>query len=512
MTEPMDAARSVLDAFAAALPPDVVSALERIRAHGVPACVLTAPAHAGDERWRRAVEDSSHRAERIARARVIVAEAVGSLPGLALSDGVLGPAWSADVDVYVEPEAVAAAGAALLAAGALAVDPVQRRLSGGEEAPPRHFALVDGGGVLAPVELVDRLWSGGPAAGPAIARAEVREGTRHLGAADVAARRTAKAAEARRPTVRALAELTELVERGTPLPRRLARAALARHATLEHELMGPGPVRAAVAGQPWRPGAGWLWLRARVRGARSVMRPRRGQLRVAFVGVDGAGKSTQATRLAANLRRAGVPTEAIWARLGNRALAPVATMAKLAQRLLPPGSHSFEATREAAGRTDPEADPAAIAIPLSRRGPVGWSWALAVTLDYVARTRVDHRRGRGRVLVLDRALPDALVALEDNYGVALSLGLQRRLLERWVPAPDLVIYLRLPGTVAKARKDDTFTAAELEIQRERYERLLAGLGERVVVLDAQRSRSEIAAAALTATIAAAQESARPGRP
>ena len=499
MPELPTGARRVLSAFAASLPSDAEAALARARAHGIPPSVLEGAAPAGDARWQAAVERSRARAVRIERARVLVAEALAPVAGAALSDGLLGAEFSADVDVYVRPDALTPVGTALTARGAVAVDAVERRLRGGEDGPPRHFALVENGAVLAPVELVVHLWDGGPPAAPAVARAA---GGR-LTLADVAARRTAKAAASRRPTVRALAELTALLELGAPLPSAWARGALRRHAELERELVGTGPVQAAVLRQPRRPGAEVLWLRARARGARSLLRPRRGQLRVAFVGVDGAGKSTQAERLAANFQAAGVPAVAEWSRLGNRALAPVAGLAKLAQRLLPAGSHSFEAAREAAGRADPDAGPSAVAIPLTRRGPVGWAWALAVTLDYVVRTQAARRRARGRVLVLDRALPDALVGLEDNYGVALRLGLQRRLLERLTPAPHLVVYLRLPGAVAKARKDDTFTAAELEVQRERYERLLARLGDAVVTLDAQRSREEIAEAALAAAISAA---------
>jgi thymidylate kinase len=140
---------------------------------------------------------------------------------------------------------------------------------------------------------------------------------------------------------------------------------------------------------------------------------------------------------------------------------------------------------------------------------VGWTWALVLTIDYLLRTWTVRRRATGSVLVLDRALPDAMVELGDDYGVVLRLGLQRRLLERFTPAPDITFHIRLPGAVAKARKDDVFTVAELEAQARRYEELLADMPG-VVVLDGRKPPDELALEALRAV--ASPPGAAQGRP
>ena len=493
-----------LRCFAAGLPAEAAGALSRARSEGVPVAILDGlegalpAALSVDERWRAAVQADADRADRLLRVAQAVERALAATAGLACADSVLGPGWSADFDVYARADAVGPASRALRQAGAITLDELQAGLRGTKAAtdPPQHFAVCEDGLVIGSAELLTRLWTGGAAAAPAVARATGADGLPRLVPQDVARRRLAKLAAARRPTVRGLAELVVLLERGVPLPRPFAGGVLRRYAALERALGGPGVVTAAAAGAPRRPGARALWVAARARAVRreTLRRFRRGHVSVAFCGLDGAGKTTQVAFLVASLERGGVPAQASWTRLGNKASGLVAGPARLAQRLLPRGSHSYETVREESGRRDPDrasdVDP-----PLTRRGVVGWSWALAVTIDYVVRARAARRRARGHVLVLDRALTDALVDLEDNYGVVLGLGLQRRLLDRWAPRPDLVFYLQLSGSTAKARKDDVFTAADLELRRGRYERLLKEL-DNVVALDAQRPRAELAAEAL----------------
>ena len=73
--------------------------------------------------------------------------------------------------------------------------------------------------------------------------------------------------------------------------------------------------------------------------------------------------------------------------------------------------------------------------------------------------------------------------LRDDYGIALRLGFQQLLLRRLAPRPHRTYYLRLSGAAAKQRKDDVFTAAELDAHIPLYEDLLAETPN-VTVLDA----------------------------
>ncbi len=508
------AGERLLRAFARRLPAEPDAALARLRRERVPVAVVAALAGdvpgalAASAVWRSAAEADRQRAERLRRAAAIVEVALAGIGGLAIAADTLGWSWSSDLDVFATAGALGTASAALRDAGGIELDALTGLLAPGRRrptAPARHFALLRAGAVLAPVELSTVLWDRGEPAAPAIERGLPGDGgLPHLLGRDATRRRVAKLAATRRPTLRGAVELSALIDRGEALETAaMSASALRRHAPVERALGPPGPLSAAA--ERTRPRVNGAWAGARTQALRreAAARARPRQVRIGFCGIDGAGKSTQAARLVENLERSGVGARASWTRLGNRASGPVEALARTAQRLLPTGTHSFQATREAAGRRAPAGDPQGppqppgIALPLTRRGPVGWSWALAVTLDYLVRSRRAQRRASGSVLVLDRAVSDALVELQDDYGIALRLGLQRRLLARFAPRPHTTFYLRLPGSVAKARKDDVFTAAELEVQIRRYDALLE-TQPGVVVLEAQRPRDELAEAVLRA--------------
>jgi thymidylate kinase len=202
---------------------------------------------------------------------------------------------------------------------------------------------------------------------------------------------------------------------------------------------------------------------------------------VAFSGIDGSGKSTQAARLADSLMRVDVPAIAVWGRIGFTGTPLLSAAARVGRRVLPAGSHSGLRAR---------ATGAGGAVPLTRRGPIGWSWALAMTVAYLRVVRAGVRRGRGQVVVLDRGLPDALVDLEKGFGGALRLGLHRRLIRRLGPQADVTYYLRLPGSAAYERKRDLFAESVLQSYAERLDRLAPEL--EAVVVDAERPAEEIA--------------------
>jgi thymidylate kinase len=462
----------------------------------------------GTAAWKQALGDENDRVERLRRTAVIVEDTLMGIAGLALGSHGLGWAWSLDVDVFATPDALATASVALRDAGAIDLDDLIARFDahGRRQRPSttRHFAILEGVEVLAPVELSTVLWDRGEPAAPAISRAVASDGLPRLMAEHTTRRRLAKLAVSRRPTVRGAVELSALLERGETLPAGTATvSALHRHAALERTFVGPGPLSEAAAS--FRPRVNREWAESRLHAGRrrGATRVRARQFRVAFCGIDGAGKSTQVDLLLENLERAGVSARASWTRLGNGSSSALVGLTRVAQRLLPSGTHSFQATRAAAGRQssssapDPHTRVPGLAAPLTRRGLVGWSWALAVTLDYLVRSRAARRRANGSVLVLDRALPDALVELEDDYGIVLRLSLQRLLLTRFTPKPHMTFYLQLPGAVAKARKDDMFTALELEEQTRRYGQVLDMLPN-VVMLNAQKSRQQLALEVLRA--------------
>ena len=412
-----------------------------------------APAVAGSDAWSEAVAADRRRAERFQRAVALLEEALRPLgDGVALASSELGPLWWRDVDVLVSPELLADADEALRAAGFLPLDPLLVWL--GRTGGARRYAAMDAE-PLCRVELSVQLHERGPAAEEAIARARrpAGDGLPRLAAVDRLDKQAAKIVAGRRATLRGVLEL----------------------AALRDEL-GSGPT--ALARRRYL-----VWTLARARNVRRRLarRLRARRLVVAFSGIDGSGKSTQAARLADSLMRVDVPAVAVWGRIGFSGSPLLTAAARLGRRVLPAGSHSAQRAR---------AQGTGGAAPLTRRGPIGWTWALGVTIAYLRVVRAGVRRGRGRVVVLDRGLPDALIDLEKGFAGELRLGMHRRLIRRLAPRADVTFYLRLSGSAAHERKRDLFAPSVLESYAERFDQVASELG--AVLVDAERPAEEIA--------------------
>jgi thymidylate kinase len=175
-------------------------------------------------------------------------------------------------------------------------------------------------------------------------------------------------------------------------------------------------------------------------------------------GVDGAGKSTLSRSVAQNLGRAGVPTGRVWARPGLR-VGWLNGLARAGKKLLSQGpSPGVEQVGAGVSARDLA----------SRRGILGWAWAMLVTLSFLVDVRRQHLRGRG-VLLYDRHLLDALVTLDLVYEGA-DLRLHRALVRRVLPKPSLSVYLEVPAEVAVVRKpEDMFGEYAIRCQLENYE-------------------------------------------
>ena len=216
--------------------------------------------------------------------------------------------------------------------------------------------------------------------------------------------------------------------------------------------------------------------------------PARGAV-VAFSGLDGAGKSTQAELLAATLERIGVPAVVEWAKIGeDRWLSHLGQQAK---RLLGP-VHRLRVGGSALDRMNEEEVAVAGRQLRESSRTLTELWATIATVSNAVKQR---RRELahvvvGRVMICDRSTLDSLVHLRWRYGPDREFRAQAELLRRVSPRPLRAYFLDLPADVAQARKRQD-QLGDLEAHASLYREELTRLG--VVRLDATRSPESLAA-------------------
>jgi thymidylate kinase len=214
----------------------------------------------------------------------------------------------------------------------------------------------------------------------------------------------------------------------------------------------------------------------------------RGRL-IAFSGVDCAGKSTQRELLLEALRAAGTAPITVYTRPGYtpglRALKGVLPALLGRKRGARAGVSDVPSRfpRRAANLPNPL---------------VRWLWVTSALLDLLLLygVRVRLWRARGRTVVCNRYLLDALVDLRVNFP---GERVERRWLCRWLrrsaARPDAAFCLLIPAeeTMARARAKKRFHWETLDVLRERWREygvLADELG--VQILDGARPVEELA--------------------
>ncbi len=269
-------------------------------------------------------------------------------------------------------------------------------------------------------------------------------------------------------------ELRELRRRGLPFP--VTSGAL--HAAAE--------IESGLGGRLLAP-----WASGRLATAPVSLPGRRRSRVVAISGVDGSGKSTLRAAVADDLDRAGVPVSTVWVRPGM-GLGRLTALAAWGKRLLKqdaaPGLHAM---------ADPDAH-----RPASRRGTVGWAWALLVTGSFLVGVWRQHRSAHG-VVLYDRHAPDALATLDFAYA-GVDLRVPTRLVRTFLPRADVRLYLAVPAEVSVARKpDDVLGEYAVRRQLESYEGWLDVLPP-TVRLDATRTTDDLVGEVLELVTSARQ--------
>lgn len=200
-------------------------------------------------------------------------------------------------------------------------------------------------------------------------------------------------------------------------------------------------------------------------------------LTIAFSGLDGAGKTSQAHALCDALEVRGLEPVVEWApalQLNLRFLAnPVRRLLRLGPRADAPPSLSNPDLR-------PAHDPTVIAH--------GWAviqvFAIALSLW---RSWLRHAF-RGRVVILDRQSLDFAVFLLYRHGAGRRLP-ELRFLRLLAPRPSVAFLLDISAETAWGRKPEQFSVEELRAQSELYRRLAPVFG--VEVLDGERPAEQL---------------------
>jgi thymidylate kinase len=197
----------------------------------------------------------------------------------------------------------------------------------------------------------------------------------------------------------------------------------------------------------------------------AVARPRLPRV-VAFSGLDGSGKSSQARALASLFEDLGVAVVVEWKPLGhNRSIRAIRRAAK---RVL--GSvrgldvEELERSKRPGRSLLAGANPALLG---GRQNPVlTHAWATLVSLASAGHYRwvVLRHAGSGRVIVFDRFALDTVAQLRFFYGAERSFRAQRALVRFLSPKPILACLLDIPAQVAMERKPEQYDLDQLKQQ------------------------------------------------
>lgn len=242
--------------------------------------------------------------------------------------------------------------------------------------------------------------------------------------------------------------------------------------------------------------------RAQLEAWRRVMRPpaERGGFLIAFSGLDGAGKSSQAEALKDVLERLGYEVALVWTRLewttlweGGSALGkvawPVRKAAGVAERLRRKDAPAASESVQTDWYTNVVDSPASRLR--HRFGAVNDAWVAVVAATHARaqRAATAHHIRAGRAVICDRYTLDAAAFLRFRYGEGRSFRRQIALVERLSPRPLRAYHVDVPAEVAHGRKAEQYSLDDLERQARLYREERDAL--EVMPVDGQRPREEL---------------------
>lgn len=231
-------------------------------------------------------------------------------------------------------------------------------------------------------------------------------------------------------------------------------------------------------------------VRGRVRILRAFLPPRlvpriRPTYVIAFSGLDGSGKSSQARRLRDALLATGQDAVVVWAGIGtNRSLKWIKAPVKRTLRALPRVGPLKEVVDRATPKPDGAPSPLAEPGARNRHHSVWFNLTTQVWMAVMALTNVYSMRrvllrsfGRGRVIIFDRYTLDSAVRLRHWYGDSMAATLVIRLVHLLARRPNRAYFLDVPPHVAFGRKPE-WELHDLVCRAALYHRQYTQLGVR----------------------------------
>ena len=210
---------------------------------------------------------------------------------------------------------------------------------------------------------------------------------------------------------------------------------------------------------------------------RKALRLERGAL-VALSGLDGAGKSSHAARLAGTLGVLGQDAVVVWSPLGgNPSVARFGGWGKRALGRLPNSRSASDDTSSARAASAGAAHRSS--VPLGPAGMVSAAWVSFLGLtNVIAHARTVVHLARGRIVICDRYSLDSAVHLLHRYGNTRAVRLQIALISLLSPRPRRAYLLEVAPEVALRRKADRWTTNQLRRRFELYRELHEAFGAR----------------------------------
>jgi thymidylate kinase len=212
---------------------------------------------------------------------------------------------------------------------------------------------------------------------------------------------------------------------------------------------------------------------------------------VTFSGVDGCGKTTQARALQSAFETCLLRADYVWSRGGSASW--IAWLNRWIRRqtgagpthpATPPRARSAVAENAGCSRDSGNAERTTVQAPNVEarvqarqeelRSPWkrwAWSWLTAGELLLEYTSRVTLPLLRGRVVICDRYLDDALADWSAYFGEeSVEKRLAARVLHALTPRPGRAYWLDVPAEVAQSRSADGLPAHLLESQAATYKR------------------------------------------